>query len=147
MQCQSSCWLSSIVGPVFMVEAIVVLNKKSRGLRHISGPYICNGALVKFIKQNKKTYQRLKTHMHLEPSPCPHASCHPLPYPYAHPLLRFFSFCFVYLCLFIIFRSESWCCRFDSLLFDSYCCHTIDSRAYARGRFTPSQGLCPWQTE
>ena len=39
----------------------------------------------------------------------------------------FFLFCFVYLCLFIIFRSESWCCRFDSLLFDSYCCHTIDS--------------------
>ena len=42
-------------------------------------------------------------------------------------VLRFFLFCFVYLCLFIIFRSESWCCRFDSLLFDSYCCHTIDS--------------------
>ena len=42
-------------------------------------------------------------------------------------LLRFFLFCFVYLCLFIIFRSESWRCRFDSLLFDSYRCHTIDS--------------------
>ena len=42
-------------------------------------------------------------------------------------LLRFFLFCFVYLCLFIIFRSELWCCRFDSLLFDSYHCHTIDS--------------------
>ena len=42
-------------------------------------------------------------------------------------LLQFFLFCFVYLCLFIIFRSESWRCRFDSLLFDSYCCHTIDS--------------------
>ena len=26
-------------------------------------------------------------------------------------VLRFFLFCFVYLCLFIIFRSESWCCR------------------------------------
>ena len=38
-----------------------------------------------------------------------------------------FSYCFVYLCLFIIFRSESWRCRFDSLLFDSYHCHTIDS--------------------
>ena len=50
-----------------------------------------------------------------------------------HPLwsqrkvLWFFLFCFVYLCLFIIFRSESWRCRFDSLLFDSYHCHTIDS--------------------
>ena len=42
-------------------------------------------------------------------------------------VLWFFLFCFVYLCLFIIFRSESWCCRFDSLLFDSYRCHTIDS--------------------
>ena len=42
-------------------------------------------------------------------------------------LLQFFLFCFVYLCLFIIFRSESWRCRFDSLLFDSYRCHTIDS--------------------
>ena len=31
-------------------------------------------------------------------------------------VLRFFLFCFVYLCLFIIFRSESWHCRFDSLL-------------------------------
>ena len=38
-----------------------------------------------------------------------------------------FLFCFVYLCLFIIFRSESWCCHIDSLLFDSYHCHTIDS--------------------
>ena len=44
-----------------------------------------------------------------------------------YQLLRFFLFCFVYLCLFIIFRSESWRCRFDSLLFDSYRCHTIDS--------------------
>ena len=44
-----------------------------------------------------------------------------------NPLLQFFLFCFVYLCLFIIFRSESWCCCFDSLLFDSYRCHTIDS--------------------
>ena len=34
-------------------------------------------------------------------------------------VLRFFLFCLVYLCLFIIFRSESWCCHFDSLLFDS----------------------------
>ena len=42
-------------------------------------------------------------------------------------VLRFFLFCFVYLCLFIIFRCESWRCRFDSLLFDSYHCHTIDS--------------------
>ena len=42
-------------------------------------------------------------------------------------LLRFFLFCFVYLCLFIIFRSESWRCCFDSPLFDSYRCHTIDS--------------------
>ena len=42
-------------------------------------------------------------------------------------VLRFFLICFVYLCLFIIFRSESWRCRFDSLLFDSYRCHTIDS--------------------
>ena len=42
-------------------------------------------------------------------------------------VLRFFLFCFVYLCLFIIFRSESWRCHFDSLLFDSYRCHTIDS--------------------
>ena len=42
-------------------------------------------------------------------------------------VLQFFLFCFVYLCLFIIFRSESWRCRFDSLLFDSYHCHTIDS--------------------
>ena len=42
-------------------------------------------------------------------------------------VLRFFLFCFVYLCLFIIFRSESWHCCFDSLLFDSYRCHTIDS--------------------
>ena len=29
-------------------------------------------------------------------------------------MLRFFLFCFVYLCLFIIFRSESWHCHFDS---------------------------------
>ena len=42
-------------------------------------------------------------------------------------LLRFFLFCFVYLCLFTIFRSESWRCHFHSLLFDSYRCHTIDS--------------------
>ena len=35
-------------------------------------------------------------------------------------LLQFFLFCFVYLCLLIVFRSESWRCRFDSLLFDSY---------------------------
>ena len=42
-------------------------------------------------------------------------------------VLQFFLFCFVYLCLFIIFRSESWRCRFDSLLFDSYRCHTIGS--------------------
>ena len=42
-------------------------------------------------------------------------------------VLQFFLFCFVYLCLFIIFRSESWHCCFDSLLFDSYRCHTIDS--------------------
>ena len=35
-------------------------------------------------------------------------------------VLQFFLFCFVYLSLFIIFRSESWHCRFDSLLFDSY---------------------------
>ena len=47
-------------------------------------------------------------------------------------VLQFFLFCFVYLWLFIIFRSESWRCRFDSLLFDSllfdsYRCHTIDS--------------------
>src|SRR5580692_4577196 len=42
-------------------------------------------------------------------------------------VLQFFLFCFVYLCLFIIFRSESWRCHFDSLLFDSYHCHTIDS--------------------
>ena len=41
-------------------------------------------------------------------------------------VLQFFLFCFVYLCLFI-FRSESWHCHFDSLLFDSYHCHTIDS--------------------
>ena len=41
--------------------------------------------------------------------------------------LQFFLFCFVYLCLFIIPRSESWRCCFDSLLFDSYRCHTIDS--------------------
>ena len=41
--------------------------------------------------------------------------------------LDFVMICFVYLCLFIIFRSESWHCRFDSLLFDSYRCHTIDS--------------------
>ena len=40
---------------------------------------------------------------------------------------QLFLFCFVYLCLFIIFRSESWRCHFDSLLFDSYRCHTIDS--------------------
>ena len=46
--------LSSIVGPVFMVEAIVVLKKKSGGLRRISGPYIHNSALVKFVKHNKK---------------------------------------------------------------------------------------------
>ena len=45
-------------------------------------------------------------------------------------VLRFFLFCFVYLSLFITFRSESWCCRFDSLLFDSYHCHTIDSLHY-----------------
>ena len=32
---------------------------------------------------------------------------------------NFSYFCFVYLCLFIIFRSESWHCHFDSLLFDS----------------------------
>ena len=63
MWCQSSCQLSSIVGPVFVVEAIVVLKKKSRGLRHVLGPYIHNGALVKFIKQNKKTYQKLEAHM------------------------------------------------------------------------------------
>ena len=43
-------------------------------------------------------------------------------------LLQFFLFCFVYLCHFIIFRSESWRCHFDSLLFDSYHCHTIDSQ-------------------
>ena len=42
-------------------------------------------------------------------------------------VLRFFLFCFVYLCRFIISRSESWHCRFDSLLLDSYRCHTIDS--------------------
>ena len=72
MQCQSSHWLLSIVGPVFVVEAIVVLKKKSGGLRRISGPYIQNSALVKFIKHNKKTYQKLETHMCLEPSPCPH---------------------------------------------------------------------------
>ena len=36
-------------------------------------------------------------------------------------VLQFFLFCLVYLCLFIIFRSESWCCCFDSLLFDH--CH------------------------
>ena len=42
-------------------------------------------------------------------------------------VIQIFLFCFVYLCLFIIFRSESWRCRFDSLLFDSYHCHTIDS--------------------
>ena len=42
-------------------------------------------------------------------------------------VLQFFLFCFVYLWLFIIFRSESWRCRFDSLLFDLYRCHTIDS--------------------
>ena len=77
MQCQLSCQLSSIVGPVFVVEAIVVLKKKSGGLRHISCPYIHNGALVKFIKQNKKTYQKLETHMHLKPSPCPHV---PIPF-------------------------------------------------------------------
>ena len=41
-------------------------------------------------------------------------------------LLQFFLFCLVYLYLFIIF-SKSWRCRFDSLLFDSYHCHTIDS--------------------
>ena len=39
-------------------------------------------------------------------------------------VLQFFLFCFVYLWLFIIFRSESWRCHFDSLLFDSYRCHT-----------------------
>ena len=71
MWCQSSCWLSSIVGLVFVVEAIVVLKKKSGGLRRVLGSYIHNGALVKFIKHNKKTYQKLKTHMRLEPSPCP----------------------------------------------------------------------------
>ena len=42
-------------------------------------------------------------------------------------VLQFFLFCFVYLWLFIIFRSESWRCHFNSLLFDSYHCHTIDS--------------------
>ena len=47
-------------------------------------------------------------------------------------VLQFFLFCLVYLCLFTIFRSESWHCHFDSLLFDSllfdsYLCHTIDS--------------------
>ena len=42
-------------------------------------------------------------------------------------VLGFFLFCLVYLCLFIIFRSESWRCRFDSLPLDSYHCHTIDS--------------------
>ena len=77
MQCQLSCQLSSIVGPVFVVEAIVVLKKKSGGLRHISCPYIHNSALVKFIKHNKKTYQKLETHMCLEPSPCPHV---PIPF-------------------------------------------------------------------
>ena len=77
MRCQSSCWLLSIVGLVFVVEAIVVLKKKSRGLRRVSGPYIHNGALVKFIKQNKKTYQKLKMHMRLKPSPCPHV---PIPF-------------------------------------------------------------------
>ena len=45
----------------------------------------------------------------------------------SHRVLWFFLFCFVYPCLFIIFRSESWHCCFDSLLFDSYHCHTIDS--------------------
>ena len=38
-----------------------------------------------------------------------------------------FSYFVLFTCLFIIFRSESWHCGFDSLLFDSYCCHTIDS--------------------
>ena len=46
-------------------------------------------------------------------------------------VLQFFLFCFVYLCLFIISRSESWCCHFDSLLFDSYRCHTIDQEIEA----------------
>ena len=77
MWCQSSCWLSSIVGLVFVVEAIVVLKKKSGGPRCISGPYIHNGALVKFIKHNKKTYQELEMNMRLEPSPCPHV---PIPF-------------------------------------------------------------------
>ena len=54
-----------------------VLKKKSGGLRCVLGPYIHNGALVKFIKQNKKTYQKLETHMNLEPSPCPHV---PIPF-------------------------------------------------------------------
>ena len=57
-----------------------------------------------------RTGTGLKMHMHLELL-----------------VLQFFLFCFVYLCLFIIFRSESWCCHFDSLLFDSYRCNTIDS--------------------
>ena len=57
------------------------------------------------------------------PLPC----MSPIHVPFPHMLLRFFLFCFVYLCLFIIFRSESWCCCFDSLLLDSYHCHTIDS--------------------
>ena len=91
MQCQSSHRLSSIVGLVFrvMVEAIVVLKKKYRGLRCVSGPYIHNGALVKFIKQNKKTYQKLETHMHLEPSPCPHV---PIPF---HILMLIHVQCFL----------------------------------------------------
>ena len=66
-------------------------------------------------KQPKKRKQRAKN----QASPVQTSSWH---------LLRFFLFCFVYLCLFIIFRSESWRCHFDSLLFDSYCCHIIDSQ-------------------
>ena len=76
---------------------------------------------------DNKTYEELEGKNSRE-HPEPDESTPLIHYPVqSNLMLRFFLFCFVYLCLFIIFRSESWCCCFDSLLFDSYCCHTIDS--------------------